>query len=135
MLAALGSKFAGWSFYLEAGRPTVLMAGANQSSRIFRVAAGEAVPRGPSTVRYEFTSEGVGRGGLMRISIDGREVGQGRIERTIVRTVEMTDTFDIGFDGDTPVTDDYRNGGHFEGAIRKLTVEPSADQGASANNH
>lgn len=69
----------------------------------------------------------------MRIRIDGREVGQGRIERTIVRTVEMTDTFDIGFDRSTPVTDDYAEGGHFAGEIRKLTVEPIAPGAASAD--
>lgn len=122
VLAALGGKFAGWSFYLRDGRPFVLMAGAHRADRVFRVAARESVPRGSTTVRYDFVSEGSGRGGLMRISIDGREVGQGRIERTIVRTVEMTDTFDVGFDGDTPVTDDYEDEGRFAGEIRKLTV-------------
>jgi len=123
VLAALGGKFAGWSFYLKEGKPVVLMAGAHRPDRVFRVEAGERVPRAPTTVRYDFASEGVGRGGLMRISIDGREVGQGRIERTIVRTVEMTDTFDVGFDGDTQVTDEYAGDGRFGGEIRKLTVE------------
>lgn len=126
MLAALGGKFAGWSFYLKDGRPVVLMAGAHRPDRVYRVEAKEAVPSGASTVRYEFAFDDVGRGGLMRIQIDGREVGQGRIERTIVRTVEMTDTFDVGFDGDTPVTDDYADEGRFAGEIRKLTVEPVA---------
>jgi len=83
-------------------------------------------------VRYEFASEGVGRGGLMRILIDGREVGQGRIERTIVRTVEMTDTFDVGFDRSTPVTDEYAGDGRFAGEIRKLTVEQIAPGTSSA---
>lgn len=135
VLAALGGKFAGWSFYLKEGRPVVLMAGAHRPDRVYRVEAGEPVPRGASMVRYEFVSEGLGRGGLMRISIDGHEVGQGRIERTIVRTVEMTDTFDIGFDGDTPVTDDYEGEGRFEGEIRKLTVERSTSAAASAARH
>ena len=135
VLAALGGRFAGWSFYLQDGRPVVLMAGAHRPDRIFRVAAGEAVPRGASTVRYDFASDGVGRGGFMRISIDGREVGQGRIERTIVRTVEMTDTFDVGFDGDTPVTGDYTHEGRFTGEIRKLTVDQPVARAAPSARH
>lgn len=133
VLAALGSQFAGWSFYLKDGHPVVLMAGAHRPDRVYRVEASERVPEGASTVRYEFASEGAGKGGLMRIRIDGREVGQGRIERTIVRTVEMTDTFDVGFDRSTPVTDDYADEGRFAGEIRKLTVEPIAPGAASAD--
>ncbi len=109
------------------------MAGAHRPDRVYRVEASERVPEGASTVRYEFASEGAGKGGLMRIRIDGREVGQGRIERTIVRTVEMTDTFDVGFDRSTPVTDDYADEGRFAGEIRKLTVEPIAPGAASAD--
>ncbi|HLS80809.1 MAG TPA: sulfatase-like hydrolase/transferase, partial [Steroidobacter sp.] len=135
VLAALGGKFAGWSFYLKEGRPMAVMAGAHRPDRVYRVEADRAVPRGASIVRYEFASEGVGRGGFMRISIDGRESGQGRIERTIVRTVEMTDTFDVGFDGDTPVTDDYEDEGRFTGAIHKLTVEQTVPAATSAVRH
>ncbi|MGD9598233.1 MAG: arylsulfatase [Steroidobacteraceae bacterium] len=135
VLAALGGKFAGWSFYLHDGYPVVTMAGANRPDRIFRVAGDAAVPPGASIVRYEFASEGIGRGGLMRISIDGREVGQGRIERTIVRTVEMTDTFDVGFDGDTPVSGDYVDEGRFTGEIHKLTVEQRPAASAPPARH
>lgn len=122
VLAALGGKHAGWSFYLKDGKPVVTMAGANQPSRVFRVEGSERVPTGAATVRYDFASEGPGKGGLMRIRINGREVGQGRIEQTVVRLVEMSDTLDIGFDGATPVTHDYEGEGRFSGEIRKLVI-------------
>ena len=122
VLAAFGGKHAGWSFYLKNGKPVVVMAGSNQPARVFRVEGGEQVPAGSATVRYDFASEGLGKGGLMRISINGREVGQGRIEQTVVRLVEMSDTLDIGFDGATPVTRDYEGEGRFAGEIRKLVI-------------
>jgi arylsulfatase len=34
----------------------------------------------------------------------------------------MTDTLDIGFDADTPVTTEYRDGGWFNGVIRRVDV-------------
>lgn len=122
VLAALGSHFAGWSFYLKEGRPVVVMAGSQQAERTYRVAASKAVPAGVSTVTYEFDSEGVGKGGVMRISINGQQVAEGRIEQTIIRTVEMSDTFDIGLDSSTTVTDDYPGNGRFQAELRKLTV-------------
>lgn len=122
VLAALGSHFAGWSFYLKKGKPVVVMAGSVQPERVYRVEGKRKVPSGASTVQYDFVSDGIGQGGLMRISIDGQQVGEGRIEKPIIRTVEMTDTFDIGFDTSTTVTDDYRGDGRFNGTIRKLTV-------------
>lgn len=128
VLAALGSHFAGWSFYLKGGKPVVVMAGSLQPERTYRLASKRKVPAGASTVTYDFASDGVGQGGLMRISIDDRVVAEGRIEQTIVRTVEMSDTFDVGLDSSTPVTDDYADQGRFKGEIRKLTVESTAGE-------
>ena len=44
----------------------------------------------------------------------------------------MTDTFDVGFDRSTPVTDEYAGDGRFAGEIRKLTVEQIAPGTSSA---
>lgn len=126
VLAALGSHFAGWSFYLKNGKPVVVMAGSNQPERIFRIESEQPVPLGDSTIEYDFSSDGIGKGGMMRININGQLVGEGRIEKPIFRTVEMTDTFDIGVDTNTPVTDDYQRGGRFAGEIQKLTVTVSS---------
>lgn len=72
---------------------------------------------------YQFVSDGgVNAGGEMRISVDGREIGRGRIARTISKLPEMTDTLDIGFDADTPVTAEYRDGGSFNGRLSRVDV-------------
>lgn len=65
----------------------------------------------------------------MIITANGVEIGRGRIPRTLSKLVEMTDTFDIGFDADTPVTDDYPKGSHFPGTIARLEIVPG-DAGA-----
>ena len=99
------------------------MAGSTQASRVYRVVASERVPNGPSTVHYDFVSDGAGKGGTMTIVVGNRTVGQGRIEQPIVMTTELSDTFDVGFDSGTPVTDDYKDQGHFSGDLRKLEVK------------
>ena len=61
---------------------------------------------------------------MMRISVDGREVASGRIEKALVMPTEVTDTFDVGLDAGTPVTDDYSGHAEFKGEIYRLEVVP-----------
>ncbi len=126
VIAALGGRFGGWSFFVRDGVAVALMAASQLEGDQSRVAASTVLPQGRSVLRYEFVSDGgVNAGGEMRISIDGREVGRGRITRTISKLPEMTDTFDIGFDADTPVSSEYVDGGHFNGSLYRVDVDLS----------
>jgi arylsulfatase A-like enzyme len=124
VIVALGSKFGGWSFYLQDGKPVALMAATQLPNDTFRVASDTALPAGPVQLRYDFDFDGgFNAGGTLRISIDGREVAQGRIARTLSKLPEMTDTFDVGFDADTQVSADYANGGHLDAEVSKVEVQ------------
>jgi arylsulfatase len=124
VLVAAGSKFGGWGFYLKNGVPVALESMSPQAQYQFRVAGTAPVPAGPARIRYDFAYDGggPGRGGTMTISVNGQPVASGRIPRTINLLAERDDTFDIGYDAGTPVSDDYADGGHFKGDIRKVTV-------------
>jgi arylsulfatase len=123
VVIALGSKFGGWSFFVHDGTPVAVMASSQLAGDQSRVAASGRLPAGKSVLTYQFVSDGgVNAGGEMRISVDGREIGRGRIVRTISKLPEMTDTLDIGFDADTPVTGEYRDGGRFNGTLSRVDV-------------
>ncbi len=123
VVLALGSRFGGWSFFVQDGTPVALMAASQLEGDQSRVAASGTLPAGKSVLSYQFVSDGgVNAGGEMRISVDGREIGRGRIARTISKLPEMTDTLDIGFDADTPVTAEYRDGGRFNGTLNRVDV-------------
>ncbi|XHR99077.1 arylsulfatase [Sphingomonas sp. DBB INV C78] len=124
VVLALGSRFGGWSFYLKDGRPVALMAASQQDGDQSRVEAAERLGLGSSELIFDFRyGGGINGGGEMVILANGREIGRGRIARTISKLPEMTDTLDIGFDADTPVTDDYAPGGRFTGHIAKVDVD------------
>ncbi|MFN8624756.1 MAG: arylsulfatase [Candidatus Binatia bacterium] len=127
VLLAYGGRFGGWSFYLKDGKPVVLDTVSRQPKDHYRVAAPTAVPPGPATLRFDFDYDGGGanRGGLMRISVDGQEIARGRVEHTISKLPEMTETFDVGFDTGTTVSDEYTEQGRFNGDLRKLQVDIS----------
>lgn len=125
VLLAVGSWFGGWSFYLDQGRPVAYEAVSMRPEHQFKIAASQAIAAGPAQVRFDFDYDGggIGRGGLMRVSVDGREVARGRIERTILVPAGLGESFDIGFDSGAPVTDAYQGEGRFNGEIRKVQVD------------
>jgi arylsulfatase len=127
VVLAIGSRFGGWSFFVREGRPVALMAASQLAGDQSRVEATRALPAGRSRLTYRFRSDGgINAGGELAIEVDGAEIGRGRIARTISKLPEMTDTLDIGFDADTPVCDEYRDQGRFEGEIRRVDVELAA---------
>lgn len=122
VLVADGSKFGGWSFYLEDGKPVAHHAFSQQPKDQYRVASSSAIPAGPALIRYAFDYDGgVGKGGTMRISVNGEQVAGGRIERT-VNMPEFSETFDIGQDTGGPVVPAYEGRDRFSGAIKKVEV-------------
>ena len=77
------------------------------------------------TVTYDFTYDGgkFGAGGTGTLSIKGKKVGSGRIERTIP-FIYGVETADVGMDLYTPVTSDYaQNNNKFTGTIKKIEVK------------
>src|SRR5262249_13647738 len=50
---------------------------------------------------------GFGKGGTGTLTVDGKQVAQGKIERTIPVRISLDETFDIGEDTGTPVVEDY----------------------------
>ena len=123
VLVALGSKFGGWSFYVKDGRPVALMAASQIAGDQLRVDASQPLAAGKNRVVFDFRYDGgANGGGEMIVSANGGEIARGRIARTISKLPEMSDTLDIGFDADTPVTDDYPAGGQFPGRIDKVEI-------------
>ena len=123
-IAALGSKFGGWSFRMIDGKPAVTMAASQIDGDQSTVIANSPLPAGAHEIRYQFAFNGQRNGGgEMVIYADGTQIGSGAIARTISQLPEQTDSFDIGYDADTKVVAD-RGAGVFEGKILRVDVIP-----------
>jgi arylsulfatase len=76
------------------------------------------------TVAYAFAYDGgkPGAGGSATLSINGKQVGSGKLERTIP-FFYGTETADVGMDLYSAVTAEYAKGDNqFTGTIKKLTI-------------
>ena len=64
-------------------------------------------------------------GGTGTLSVDGNQVAQSHIERTICCRFSLDETFDVGADTGSPVIEDYDSQMPFAftGTLEKLTIE------------
>jgi len=80
-------------------------------------------------VRMEFTYDGggIGKGAGISLFVDGKEVGQGRIERTHRLFFSMDETLEVGCDVGEPVSSDYGpRDNAFSGKIKWVQIDIDA---------
>lgn len=122
VVMAVGSHFAGFSLFLDEGRPTLVYARSTKPHHIYRIAAQQPVAAGALQLRLRFEAEGPGRGGLVKLYVDQAEVAQGRVGETFLTPAGLTETLDIGRDLGVTVTDYRTHRGALEGDVRRVTI-------------
>jgi hypothetical protein len=123
VLIAQGGRFGGWSLYLKEGKPTY--AYNFLGLKTYKVAADKPLPAGKATIRFEFAYDGgLGKGGTGTILVNGKKVAEGKIEKTHPFIFSGDEGADVGMDGETAVSDDYKEGDNkFTGKIQKVVIE------------
>jgi arylsulfatase len=97
-----GGNLAGWSLYLDEGRPTFVY---NLFGQVFTTVAGDVLSAGRHIVTVEFDHDGgIGAGGTVFLSSDGAAQESARLDRTVPIMFSMSgETFDVGCDTGAPV--------------------------------
>jgi arylsulfatase len=124
VIIAQAGRFGGWSLYMKGGRVHHDYNFGGLQHTV--VSSSEALAPGRHTVRYEFVYDGgqPGSGGISRLSVDGAQVGEARIPRTMPFMYSGDEGVDVGLDNETPVTEEYKEGDNkFTGQIHKVTVD------------
>ena len=124
VLVTQGGISAGYALMLEAARPVFHYNFASVAH--YRIAAEKALQPGRHSIVFDFAHDGggLGKGGTGTLSVDGEPVARGRIEKTVPFRISLDETFDVGRDTGTPVTDSYDVPFRFTGQIEKLIVKP-----------
>ncbi|GAA1761316.1 arylsulfatase [Kocuria aegyptia] len=107
VIIAQGGRFGGWSLYVVDG---CLSYAYNCYGReLYTVGSDQPLEPGTRELVFEFFYDGggVGLGGTVQLSVDGKQVGEGRVEKTTAYYFSFDETLNIGIDRGTPVTDDY----------------------------
>jgi arylsulfatase A-like enzyme len=124
VIIAQAGFFGGWTLYMKGG--TVHHEYNYFGLERTNVAAKSALAPGRHTIVYEFIPDEAkpGTGGKSIITIDGQQVAEGHIPKTEAYAFSGDEGADVGLDGETAVSKDYKQGDNaFTGKIIKVTVE------------
>jgi arylsulfatase A-like enzyme len=122
-ICVIGGTSSGWSLYIKDRK---LVYCYNFIGDCYFVRSTKEVPTGKVKLRFEFEKTGqekFGAGGVGRLYINDSKVGEGQIPRTVRYIYTLDETFDIGLDAGTPVTNEYKPGARFNGEIEKVVVD------------
>jgi arylsulfatase A-like enzyme len=122
VIVAEGGASAGFALYVQGGKLVYHYNWFDEDRSI--ITSSEPVPPGKSTVRFEFAYDGggPGKGGNGALFINGKKVGEGRIERTVEARFGI-DTFGVGADTGSPVSNTYKPPFAFNGEVTDVTIE------------
>jgi arylsulfatase len=124
VIIAQAGYFGGWVLYMKDGK-------VHHEYNWFaleRTNVGSPTALGPGkhTIVYEFIPEATtpGTGGRSILRVDGQQVAEGRIPKTQPYAFSADEGADVGMDGETNVSTDYKQGDNaFTGRIVRVTVE------------
>ena len=131
-LLVQGGRFGGWSLHVREGKPAYEYNWLGLKR--FVVESLTVLPAGKATVTLDFKYDGggTGKGGVAKLSVNGKQVAEGRIKRTQGMMFSADETADVGLDNQTPVAlgigygPDETHGPdetQFNGKIHTITVE------------
>jgi hypothetical protein len=129
VIIAQAGAFGGWVLYMKDGK-------VHHEYNFFgvertNIASPSALSAGKHEIEYAFVPDAPkpGSGGKCTLFVDGRQVAEGYIPKTQPFVFSADEGVDVGMDGETAVSNDYKEGDNkFTGKIVKVTVdvEPSA---------
>ena len=120
---ALGSRFGGWSLYLDKGHPAFIFARSTDPNEISKVRSDKTLPAGATTLRMRFASQGFGKGVEVTLSSGSVELARLQLPTGVVMPAGGGETLDVGRDLGVPVTDYRTPHGVIEGDIPHVGVD------------
>ena len=125
VLACCGGHTGGWTLFVKDGR---LHWQHNWFREVrFKVVSDKPLPRGRTIVSAEIIVDkenAPGTGGKVVLRAGKQVLGEGRFEKQIPYRYGL-ETFDVGFDSVTPVSDDYESPFPYTGKITRVVLDVS----------
>jgi len=131
VLFALGGISAGFTVYMDKG---LLKAEYNAMTlNRYKIASESPIPTGKVKIEVEtkFDSKERMAPATVTLRVNGEQVGQGRVERSVPGTFTASETFDIGKDLGSPVALDYHERAPFKfnGKINRIHIAYTGEKG------
>jgi hypothetical protein len=95
----------------------------------YKIAGSETLSPGAAVIRLDFKYDGggIGKGGVATLFVNDKKVGEGRIDKSVPSRFGA-ESFDVGVDNGSPVSENYEPPFAYVGTIKKVQIRiaPSA---------
>ena len=120
-----GGKFGGWALYMNNGIPSYTYNYFGLQS--YTVTSPNKINSTSAEIKlvFDYDGNGTGKGGLATIFVDGKEVANGRIDKTQPAVFSADETADVGLDDATQVADKVfkdLDDSKFTGFVKNVTI-------------
>src|SRR5439155_19322083 len=87
----------------------------------------EQLAAGPAALLVDFKYDvgGIGKGGTVSLFVNDQKVGEGRMDKSVASRCG-SETFEVGMDNGSPVSDSYRPPFAYAGTIKKVEIHLGA---------
>jgi arylsulfatase len=130
VIIAQGADIGGWSLYAKDGKLRYCY---NWGGfKHFIIEGATTMPPGEHQVRMEFAyaGGGLGKGGKVTLYLDGQKDGEGEVGATLAMIFSADDGCDVGKDGGSAVSPDYKAGDNaFNGKVKGVQLSIAEDDG------
>lgn len=120
-----GGKFGGWVLYMDQGKPAYTYNYFGLES--YTITSDKAITADKAEIKLQFDYDGGGngKGGKATLYIDGKQVAEGRVDKTQPAVYSADETADVGQDDATPVADKVFKDSEdteFTGYVKDVTI-------------
>lgn len=125
VIVACGGVNGGYTLFIADGK---LHYGYNYFNAERYEVVSPALPTGKVDLKFNFVKTGMCKG-VGQLYVNGKKVAEGAIDKTVPGTFSLSETFDVGVDNGTPVSNNYKAKDHFRftGQLDKVTIHLVAD--------
>jgi arylsulfatase len=122
VLMCVGGDTSGWAFTVEDGKLTYHYNFFDTDRT--KVESAKPLPTGQAELKFDFVSDGVGKGAAVTLYANGEKVGEGKIARQVPFRFGV-ESLDVGMDKLSPVSKTYeqRLPFAFTGKIDKVVLD------------
>lgn len=121
VLVAEGGEAGGYTLYVKDGRPVFDYN--YMAHEQYKIASSETLSPGLTRIKVDFKYDGggIGKGGTATLFVGDRKVGEGRIEKSVPGRFGP-ESFDVGMDTGSPVSEDYQSPFAYAGTVKKVEI-------------
>ena len=120
VLLAAGGIYAGYALYVKDNKVVYHHNAFNEDR--FQIEATELLPAGDVVIEARIIA-GENLSASVTLFVNGEQVGQGDVSRTIPGTYSLSETFDVGQDTGSPVSKDYDRDNVFTGNLDRVVIK------------